>query len=106
MKAMIVKIHNQNFLLPDGFDYVIPDFIDEHADLIAQYIDVANEILRELCNNPLAHIPNLTNKSKILQQELSEFKARTGIIGFPFDNRDVNLYVLDRKIDVVATLEL
>lgn len=37
---------------------------------------------------------------------MKEFKAKTGIIGVPFDLRDVDLYILDRGVDVVFEMEL
>ncbi len=106
MKAIKVFMFGKSFLFPDGFDFVFPDLILMHADTIEQYIKSSDEFV-EMCsnfNNP--ELENLQKRNQILKNELNEFKARTGIIGFPFDVKDVDLYIATNNIDVVSIIEL
>lgn len=47
---------------------------------------------------------NAMNRIRILKSELTEFKARTGIIGTPFDSRDTDLYIAANHVEVISTI--
>ncbi|HAS1203978.1 TPA: hypothetical protein I3821_004064 [Enterobacter cloacae] len=106
MRAVKIKIDDQFFLLPDGFDYVFPDYINEHKPTIEQYIAAGKETIDAMKNYGKTDTTELQKRTRLLKNELAEFKARTGIIGFPFDSRDVDLYAASNAIDIVALFDL
>lgn len=97
MKAIKIKIREAEFLLPETHsDYEFPSYILNNKEAIIQYIAKSKEVLK----NPLAdHNFNDT-------LNMDEFKKKTGIIGWPFDMRDINLFALDRNIEITAEIEL
>jgi hypothetical protein len=96
-KAILIKIGNYKFLLPDSHaDYNFPSYILEHKQKIF-----------ELC---YAYEKNMENMLDICKQkeypDLKEFREKTGIIGCPFDMRDTELYALDKKIQITLEVDL
>ncbi|MBE3211088.1 hypothetical protein IM288_21795 [Enterobacter cloacae complex sp. P32C] len=102
MQAIKIRIDDHIFLFPDGFDFVFPDYVNEHIATIRQYIAAGKETIEAMKNYGKTDTTELQKRTRLLKTELAEFKARTGIIGFPFDSRDVDLYVKNNNIDVVA----
>lgn len=100
MNCIKIMISGQDFLLPEPNtydDYEFPTFIQENLPLLKDYIKQGNEALSEFSKNPLAFSSNPFASLPDVQY----FKDRTGIIGKPFTMHDTNLYILDRKVDVV-----
>ncbi|MFK4751452.1 hypothetical protein [Oceanobacter antarcticus] len=97
MNATKIRISGAEFLLPDTHsDYEFPTYIMEHRSEIQQKIAGAKMMLKNpMSYEQLVDIPDMT-----------EFKQKTGIIGWPFDMRDVNLYELDRCINITMTINL
>lgn len=106
MKAIKVQIENTAFLFPDGFDFTFPDYVNDHLNTIRSYIHASNEMTDAMKNYGSTDTSNLQKRIKLLKAELAEFKARTGIIGFPFNMHDVDLYVIDRHVEVVSFFNL
>ena len=96
MQAILIKIENSQFLLPVSHsdNYEFPSYILENKENIIQYVNVYKTLVKDTMQ-PMPPIPNM-----------QEFKEKTGIIGVPFDMRDVDLYVLDKGVDVVLEVQL
>lgn len=106
MQAIKVRIDDHYFLFPDGFDFVFPDYVNEHKSTIRMYIAAGKETIEAMKNYGKTDTTELQKRTRLLKSELAEFKARTGIIGFPFDSRDVELYAASNGIDIVAFFDL
>lgn len=90
MKAIKLKINASSFLLPESHQfYEFPSYIQKHRSELLLY---ANAV-RNFASDPMSdHFSTLP--------DMSDFKRITGIIGFPFDMNDADLYALDRKIQI------
>ncbi|MBP9788129.1 MAG: hypothetical protein KBC72_11345 [Acinetobacter sp.] len=100
MNAIKIYIDGQPFLLkePNAYDdYEFPTFIIENLPLLRDYIKQGNETLKAFSENPMAFNSNPFADLPDVQY----FKDRTGIIGQPFTMHDTELYILDRKVNVV-----
>ena len=100
MNAIKIYIDGQPFLLkePSAYDdYEFPTFITENLPLLRDYIKQGNEILKAFSGNPMAFNSNPFANLPDVQY----FKDRTGIIGQPFTMHDTELYILDRKVNIV-----
>lgn len=106
MQAIKIRIDDHYFLFPDGFDFVFPDYVNEHKDMIRKYMAAGKETLEAMKSYGKSDTTELQKRTRLLKTELAEFKARTGIIGFPFDSRDVDLYVASNAIDIVAFFDM
>lgn len=106
MRAIKVQIEKSNFLFPDGFDFIFPDYVNEHLPTIREYISASHEMVAAMKSLGSTDTTNLQKRIKLLKSELGEFKSRTGIIGFPFNMHDVDLYVVDRQVHVVSFVNL
>lgn len=106
MKAVKVKIDESFFLFPDGFDFPFPDYVIEHLPMIRAYIKAGEDMVHAMVNYGKEDTTEIQKRLTLLKAELAEFRARTGVIGVPFDMRDVNLFVIDRGIDVTAEIDL
>lgn len=95
MKAIKIKIAGTEFLLPEKEDYEFPTYILAHKHLIEAYVAAGKAWSKDPLNDHFHGLP-----------DASDFRATTGIIGFPFDAHDPNLYAADRQIDVVMAVEL
>lgn len=89
MNCIKITISGQDFLLPEpnNYDnYEFPTFIHENLVLLRDFIQQANIALEKWKKDPLNdYFKNLP--------DVQYFKDRTGIIGIPFDAKDVQLYV-------------
>lgn len=96
MRTVKIIIKNKSFLLPESHsdNYEFPTYINENKENIIKCIDAYDDWLP----NPLKDMGKIP--------DMSEFKAKTGIIGIPFNLHDVDLYILDRKVDVVMEVTL
>ena len=96
MKAIKIKIGGSSFLLPDSHDnYDFPAYILEHKKAIKSHIDAG----KKLASDPLTdHFKGLA--------DMSEFKQTTGIIGYPFNVHDPDLYAIDRDVEIVLEIDL
>ena len=100
MNAIKIYIDGQPFLLkePNAYDdYEFPTFIIENLPLLRDYIKQGNETLRAFSANPMAFHSNPFASLP----DVKYFKDRTGIIGQPFTMHDTELYILDRKVNVI-----
>ncbi|KFW97586.1 hypothetical protein [Pectobacterium carotovorum] len=105
MQAVKVKIDDRHFLFPDGFEFPFPEYVIQHLPQIRAYIRAGEDLLAAMENQNIG-VENILKRLNIIKAELSEFKARTGIIGTPFDLRDVDLYIANRHIDVTLIIDL
>lgn len=97
MNVIRIRIAGAVFLLPDTHnDYAFPGYIIEHRELIAGAVELGQEVLAA----------PLDVHGAELSEALKALKLRTGIIGFPFDLRDADLYALNRQLNVVLDVEL
>jgi len=97
VEAIKITINGKSFLLPseqNGF-YEFPTFIIRHRAAIAKWIEASKGQVEDPLGDHMSGLP-----------DMSEFKRITGIIGFPFNAHDPDLYALDRGIQVVMTVEL
>ncbi len=104
--AIKITVGTHSFLLPETHsDYDFPGYIEQHLDLISRYIETIKTI--EQCSGtPFSEeMGNAEIRAKFLSSELKEFKEKTGIIGYPLDFKDVNLYAIDHKIDINLVFE-
>ena len=94
MRAIKIHVGEASFLLPDSHQfYEFPSYIVQHKEKILQHVTASKKFVNDPLTDHTADLP-----------DLSEFKRITGIIGYPFNIHDVDLYVLDRKVHV--TLEV
>lgn len=96
MKAILLKIDDHKFLL------------EENAgnDQSMSYILSNKELLRSIIKEGEEVVENLMGYNPKLTLEIKEFKEKTGIIGYPFNMHDVDLYIIDRNIDVVLEVNI
>lgn len=96
MKAIKIIIGGAAFLLPDSHQfYEFPTYILQHKDAILQHIEAGKKF----------SIDPLTNHFEGLS-DLKEFKRITGIIGYPFNAHDPDLYAIDRNVEIISEVEL
>lgn len=100
MRFVKIHISGKSFLLPEAKSdaYEFPAYIEENILLLSEFIEKGNAAMKKFRTDPLTdHFSSLP--------DVSEFKARTGIIGVPFDMRDVDLYLATNK-DAEIALEV
>ncbi|AAM86482.1 hypothetical [Yersinia pestis KIM10+] len=104
--AIKITVGYHSFLLPDTHtDYAFPAYINKHIDLIWRYIE-NNDKIEELSSNPFSKGRTaVLVKAKFLSSELKEFKLKTGIIGYPFDMKDISLYLASQNIKITLCTE-
>lgn len=96
MQAILIKIDGTAFLLPDSHGgYEFPGYVLGHLARIRQHIDAVRRWAADPLGADLGSLP-----------DLAEFKRVTGIIGWPLNSHDPQLYALDRGIEIVMELEL
>lgn len=96
MKAIKIIIDDTSFLLPESHQfYDFPGYIKKHKSDIQLHIKAAGKAALSPSTN---HAPELP--------DMSDFKRVTGIIGFPFNMHDPDMYALDRKIEITMEVEL
>ncbi|MCU4589074.1 hypothetical protein KTJ20_09960 [Acinetobacter ursingii] len=103
MNVIKITISGKSFLLPEPNeydDYEFPTFIYQNLPLLKEYIEKGSKALAEFSKNPLAFKSNPFSDLPDVQY----FKDRTGIIGQPFTMNDTELYILDRKVDIVLEM--
>ena len=96
MQAVKIDIAGSSFLLPESHsdNYEFPTYITEHKPQIEQCVSAYQQWLK----SPLSDMPTTP--------DMSEFKQKTGIIGVPFNLHDVDLYVLEKGVDIVMEIDL
>lgn len=96
MRAVKITIKNKSFLLPDSHsdNYKFPGYINANQENIIKCIDAYDAWLP----NPLQDMGETP--------DMSEFKEKTGIIGIPFNLHDVDLYILDRNVEILLQVDL
>ncbi|AHK20538.1 hypothetical protein [Yersinia similis] len=104
--AIKITVGYHSFLLPDTHtDYDFPAYINKHIDLIWRYIE-NNDKIEELSSNPFSKGRTAALvKAKFLSSELKAFKLKTGIIGYPFDMKDISLYITSQNITIKLCTE-
>jgi len=95
MKAIKIKIAGAEFLLPESGGYEFPAYILANKSLIEAHVAAGKKWLTNSMTDYSLGLPDAT-----------DFKSVTGIIGFPFDARDPNLYAIDRGIEIALEIEL
>ena len=95
MKAIKIKIAGTEFLLPESDSYEFPAYILANKPLIAAHVAAGKKWLTDSMTDYFSDLPDAT-----------DFKSVTGIIGFPFDARDPNLYAIERGIEIALEIEL
>ncbi|MFA5495544.1 MAG: hypothetical protein WC247_12265 [Porticoccaceae bacterium] len=96
MKAIKIRISGAVFLLPDTHQfYEFPAYINRHRDDIAAHVAAADKFSRDPLGDHFSGLPDLT-----------DFKRVTGIVGFPFDLRDPDLYAANQGIEIVLEVDL
>lgn len=92
MEMVLIKYRDLNLL-------VDPD--SDMQDLLAN-VDEIQEFQR-VRNRNLEGMLNISQEEwqeeKALQESLQALKEKMGIIGYPFDNHEAELFALNRKID-------
>ena len=96
MQAILINIDRSKFLLPISHsdNYEFPSYIVENKQNIIDRIKAYKTWVKDTLQ-PMPPMP-----------DMAKFKEKTGIIGVPFDMRDVDLYIIDKNIDVVLEVEL
>ena len=96
MQAILINIDRSKFLLPISHsdNYEFPSYIVENKQNIIDCIKAYKTWVKDTLQ-PMPPMP-----------DMAKFKEKTGIIGVPFDMRDVDLYIIDKNIDVVLEVEL
>jgi hypothetical protein len=97
MKAIKITIDGAAFLLPDThhYGYEFPTLVIEHRAAIAQHIEAGHKFATDPLTDHFAGLPDLT-----------DFKQITGIIGFPLDMRDAEMYAALNSVEIVLEVEL
>lgn len=96
MLATKIKIGGSFFLLPDSHgDYEFPTYIVEHKEAILEHVMAGNKLKEDPLADHFDDLPDMT-----------EFRRITGIIGFPFDAHDPDLFALDRGVEIVLEVEI
>ena len=96
MQATLIRINGSKFLLPvsHGDNYEFPSYIVENKQNIIDCVQAYKTWVKDTLQ-PMPPMP-----------DMKEFKEKTGITGVPFDMRDVDLYILDKNIDIVLEVEI
>lgn len=96
MQATRIYIEGNSFLLPlsHADNYEFPSYIAEHKSDISRCV----EAYKGWAKDPLDDMPPTP--------DMTEFKEKTGIIGAPFNLHNVDLYIIDRNVDVVLEVTL
>ena len=96
MQATLIKIADSKFLLPVSHsdNYEFPSYILENKQNVIDCVNAYKTWVKDTLQ-PMPPMP-----------DMKEFKEKTGIIGVPFDMRDVDLYIIDKNVDVVLEVEL
>ena len=96
MQAILINIDRSKFLLPVSHsdNYEFPSYIVENKQNIIDCVKAYKTWLKDTLQ-PMPPMP-----------DMKEFKEKTGIIGVPFDMRDVDLCILDKNIDIVLEVEI
>lgn len=105
--AVKIIIDSYSFLLPDTHEgYEFPGYVLQHKGLISDYI-LASKMVLSAASEPFSvEMQTASDTVAMLKKQLVEFKERTGIMGFPFDLKDVDQLILANNIDVAATVDL
>ncbi|MBX8493142.1 hypothetical protein K5D42_25055 [Pseudomonas cichorii] len=97
MKVIRIQLAGTQFLLPEGHgDYEFPGYVLEHKARIEAYVTAFKAYARNM----------LTGSLPVMSDDLKAFRQRTGIIGYPFDMHDANLFALDPGRGVTVVLDL
>ena len=97
-KAIKIHVGGGTFLLPEPgphSNYIFPTYILEHKDDIERLVEGGGDFAKD----PL----NFHSNSA---QDLSTFRSKTGIIGFPFDARDPDLFAANEGVEILLEIEL
>ena len=97
MEAIRITIEGNPFLLPgdkNGF-YEFPTYIQQHRAAVIEWIEASKKQLADPLADHMSGLP-----------DLSEFKRVTGIVGFPLNAHDPDLYALDRGVRIVMDVQL
>lgn len=96
MRAIKIIIDGTSFLLPESHQfYDFPEYIKKHKSDIQLHIQAGKKAALSPSANHLSGLP-----------DMSDFKRVTGIVGFPFNMHDPDMYALDRKIEITMEVEL
>lgn len=100
MQVAKINIAGKSFLLPEThFDnYEFPTYILENLSLLEEFITKGVAAMKKFSTDPFGdHLSDLP--------DVSEFKQVTGIMGNPFDMRDIEMYLLSNPVDVVVEID-
>ncbi|TDB42073.1 hypothetical protein [Photorhabdus luminescens] len=107
MQYVLININNCKFLLPEPIgDYEFPSYILKHKQLIIDYIEVSNSMLKYGGEPFSEEMQQCDNRAKHIRYQLADFKAITGIVGFPFDMRDVDLYIINNSLNIASEFNI
>lgn len=108
MDAIKVTLGGTSLLLPDSHsdNYEFPTYIIENKELIKNLVDAGNEIIKHTSNPFSKEMDAAEKKAKELSQQSKKFKEVTGVIGWPFDMRDADLYAAQNNINVILSMSL
>lgn len=97
----------EQFLLPcDNAPYKFPDFIIKNRELIKELLQVRKDIY-SLMSEPFSKKMRLAEaRAHALKNKRDEFKKITGVIGSPFDSRDVNLFLASNSVTIEMDYKL
>lgn len=104
MIAVKINLNERSFLLPESHSDYEMGYITEHKSMIESYIRASDILLNDLSEGN--DISESHNRVLFIKNELADFKEVTGIIGTPFDSRDVELYIYENNIDVVLEMDV
>ncbi|MEG7664971.1 hypothetical protein U0D24_21610 [Hafnia paralvei] len=107
MNAIKLTINGRDFLLPETHSDYPSGYLEDHKELIIRYIESETRLLDLMANEYGSEsYEEAYKRVRFLTKELANFKEVTGIIGHPFDARDVGLYIIDKNVTVVLQLAL
>lgn len=89
---ILIKYKNMSVLVNDDFN--IQEF-SANADKIYRYFEKKSAFAR----NILSQNDKDINELDTLKAELWQFIVSSGAVGFPFDNKDAELYALNNDIE-------
>ncbi|MFT0211823.1 hypothetical protein VQ643_04305 [Pseudomonas sp. F1_0610] len=97
---ILINIDGTKFLVPPTANDNSIELIIKHKSDIVDYIAQANRALKAIKDDVLVA------QAEPTPDVIKRLKEETGIIGYPFDLRDVTLYILDQKIAIDLEIDL
>lgn len=104
MIAVKINFNERSFLLPESHSDYEMEYITDHKSMIESYIRASDILLNDLSEGK--DISESHHRVLFIKNELADFKEVTGIIGTPFDSRDVALYIIENNIEIILEMDI